>query len=112
MANKYRRDKFYDDVVVDDILQKDFLSGYFQKFKITRPTRFFTLSIDYAQRPDLLSLFLYGKMTYWPILGYVNDIHDWWNDVTVGDVISIPDVRDIEDWYIETKKLKKSKEAN
>jgi hypothetical protein len=111
MAIKYQRDKFYDDVEVNGFLEKDFLSGYFQKFKIIRPMINFKISRQFIQRPDLLSMKLYGKISYWPIIGYVNDIHDWWNDLKVEDVIQVPNIRDIEDWYVEVKKLKKNKEV-
>ena len=107
--NKYIRTNFYDDVEINELLEKDLTSGYFQKFKINRQTSFFTITRGFIKRPDLLSLKLYGKMNYWPIVGYVNDIGDWWNDISVGDVIQVPDVQDIEDWLIEVKKLKKSK---
>jgi len=33
---------------------------------------------------------------------------DWWNDPKVGDVIKVPDIRDIEDWYTEVRKRRAS----
>lgn len=106
--NKYKRTNFYEKKEVGGVLECDFARDYYYLFEIKRPATFFTVTRPFIQRPDLLSLRLYGKMNYWPIIGYVNDIHDWWNDLQIEDVIQVPDIRDIEDWYLEVRKFKKN----
>jgi hypothetical protein len=98
-TNKYNRTNFIKDQVIDGILEKDLADNNWDLFEIKREMTFFTLSRGYIGRPDLLSLKLYGKMSYWWIISKVNQIDDWWNDIVVGDVIDVPDIRDIEDWY-------------
>ena len=64
---------------------------------------------DDVQNPDLLSLKIYGKQDYWWILCKINNIQDVWNDIKPGDIIIVPDISDIEDFYTRIKKKKKSK---
>lgn len=109
MDNRYRRTNFMSDAVVDGILEKDIIDNDWDLFEIKRPMTFFTLTRSYIQRPDLLSIKIYGRENYWWILSKANpDIMDWWNDLEVGQVIDVPDVRDIEDWYAAVRKRKKS----
>jgi hypothetical protein len=105
--NKYRRSNFNIEVVVDGIVEKDLLDNNWDLFEIKRPQTFFTIGRSYIQRPDLLSLKLYGKINYWWIIGKVNNIDDWWNDIEVGDVISVPSIVDIEDWYAKVRQRRK-----
>lgn len=107
-TNKYRRTNFTQEENVDGILEQDLVNNNWELFEIKRPMTFFTVSTSYIQRPDLLSLKLYGKTSYWWILAKHNKIDDWWNDIEVTDVIEVPDIRDIEDWYSEFRKRRKS----
>jgi len=96
---KYTRTNFMTDQVVDGILEKDLVDNNWDLFEIKREMTFFTLSRSYIGRPDLLSIKVFnGKQEYWWILGKINNIDDWWNDIEIGQVISIPDIRDVEDF--------------
>jgi len=108
MPNKYKRTNFMAEEIVDGILEKDLVNNNWDLFEIKRPMTFFTISTSYIQRPDLLSIKLYGKMSYWWIVSKVNNIDDWWNDVSIGDVIDVPNIRDIEDWYCLTRLRRKN----
>jgi hypothetical protein len=105
--NKYRRTNFTEEVEVDGILEQDLADNNFDLFEIKREQTFFTLTRSYIQRPDLLSLKLYGKQNYWWIIAKANNIDDWWNDVSVGDIINVPNIRDIEDWYSKFRQRRK-----
>jgi len=105
--NKYSRTNFTEEVIVDGIIEQDLADNNWDLFEIKRPMTFFTLGRSYIGRPDLLSLKLYGKMDYWWLLAKANDIDDFWNDIKVGDVISVPDVRDFEDFYASVRKRRK-----
>lgn len=107
--SKYRRTNFMSDEVVDGILEKDLVNNNWDLWEIKRPMTFFTVSRSYIQRPDLLSIKLYGKMSYWWILAKVNpEVMDFWNDIKVELVIDVPDVRDIEDFYSAVKRRRNS----
>jgi hypothetical protein len=97
--DKYRRTNFLKEEVVDDVAEYDLGNDNWDLWEIKRPMTYFTLSRGYLARPDLLSLKLYGKMNYWWILLKHNKICDVWNDMAVGDIIEVPDVRDLEDFY-------------
>jgi len=105
--NKYRRSNFMTEEEVDGVLEQDLVKNNWELFEIKRPQTFFTLTRSYIQRPDLLSLKLYGKMSYWWIIAKHNQIDDWWNDIEVTDVIEVPNIRDIEDWYSAVRKRRK-----
>jgi hypothetical protein len=105
--SKFRRTLFYDKNEVNGIVENDLVKNYFDLFKIKRPSQYFTLGRSYLQRPDLLSLKLYGTMNYWWIIAKLNKIDDWWNDVEIGAVIQYPDIQDIQDFYLEVRKFKK-----
>lgn len=107
--NKYRRTNFIQDATVNGILEKDLVDNDWELFEIKRPMTFFTVGNSYIQRPDLLSIKLYGKENYWWILAKANpEIQDFWNDIHVGDVIQVPDIRDIEDFYAAVRDKRSS----
>ena len=86
--------------VVDNYVELDLSSSQFKSFDPKRPMRYYTIIEDDTQRPDNLSLKLYGRMEYWWIVLKWNGIDDVWNDLTVGGVIKVPDILDIEDWIL------------
>lgn len=106
--NKYRRTNFMEEEEVEGIVEMDMVNNNWELFEIKRPMTFFTISRSYIQRPDLLSMKLYGKQTYWWIIAKHNKIDDWWNDIDVEDVIEVPDIRDIEDWYAAVRQRRRS----
>ena len=108
MSNKYRRTNFIKEEVVDGILERDLINNNWELFKIKRPQTFFTIGRSYLQRPDLISLKLYGKQSYWWIIAKHNQIDDWWNDIHITDIINVPNIRDIEDWYAEVGKRRRN----
>lgn len=103
--SKYNRENFLQTNEVDYIIEKDLVMLNFDLFKIKRPTVFYKVKYADLKRPDLLSLKLYQKMDYWWIIGKVNNIDDWWNDLKEDDIIKIPDLLDIEDFYLQVKNV-------
>jgi hypothetical protein len=102
--NKFKRTNFYNQNEVNNIIENDLVDNNWNLFKVKREVQYFTLTRGYIQRPDLLSLKLYGDQSYWWILSKVNKIDDWWNDLKVDEVIMVPDKLDIDDWYFEIRK--------
>ena len=105
MSSRYIRTNFLNKENVDGVQEYDLVMSNFEYFKIQRPMTFYTITGDDIGRPDLLSLRLYSDMNYWWILGEVNGIDDFSNDIVEGDVISVPNKLDIEDFYLKIRNL-------
>lgn len=103
MADKYTRTNFMPLENVNGNLERDMVNNNWSLFEIKRAISFETIKRVDLQRPDIFSLRIYGSMGYWWILSKVNNIDDWWNDVKVGQDIIVPDMRDIEDFYLKVK---------
>jgi len=100
---RYTRSNFYEKEVIEGVNECDFLRSKISRFKIKRPTKYYTITYDDLMRPDLLSFKLYGKQDYWWLLLYANNVIDPWNELQENDVIQVPDEQDILDWLMETK---------
>jgi hypothetical protein len=109
IINKYKRTSFYNQHIIKNNLENDLVDNYWDLFKIKRPLRYFSITRQFLQRPDLLSYAVYQDMNYWWIIAKYNLIDDWWNDVTIGNTISIPSLEDIDDWYTTVLALKTKK---
>ena len=103
MFTKYRRTNFMPTVDGGTYLEKDLILNNWDLFKIKRPLRFDMIQRIDIQRPDILSLRIYGTSSYWWVLSKFNHYDDWFNDVYVGQDIMIPDIHDVEDWYLAMK---------
>lgn len=101
---RFDRSNFYNLEIVDDIQEYDLVMTSFDKFEINRPTTFYTVLESDLKRPDIISIKNYGKMDYWWIIFKINGIDDPQNDLSAGDVLKIPDVIDVEDWYLAIRK--------
>ena len=101
--SRLNRSNFLDTQEVNNKLEKDLVMHRFDLFKIKRSAQYYTIRYDDIQRPDLLSLKLYGKVDYYWIIGMVNSINDWWNDLIIGEVIIVPDILDIEDFLLAAR---------
>lgn len=101
ILNKFKRTNFYKIQTINGIIENDLVTNKFDSFIITRPVKYYTLSRADIQRPDLLSLKIYGDLQYWWILLKVNNIDDVWNDMTPEKIIIVPDLEDIDDWLIK-----------
>jgi hypothetical protein len=99
--NKFKRIKFLKSFDIDGVIEQDLLYNYWDLFEIKRPLQYFTLSRAFIGRPDLLSIQVYGNQKYWWLLLKYNNIDDIWNDMEVGDIISIPDVNDLDDFLLK-----------
>lgn len=101
MISKLKRTNFYKKEIVNNKQEYDLVKNYWDLFKIKRPLRYTNITRDFFQRPDILSYSVYGDVNYWWIISKFNLIDDWWNDLHIGDVISIPDKKDIDDFFIQ-----------
>ena len=99
--SKYTRSNFYNQESVDSVTELDLSTNSWNDFKPLRQGYYYTISDRDLRRPDLISFYNYGRIDYWWIIAKVNNVDDFFNDLTVGDVLFIPDKLDIEDHFVE-----------
>lgn len=104
---RYTMSKYYPVNTINGLPDLDLLNNFFSlAFQIKRNFTVYTLKEQDLYRPDLLSFKIYGDPALWWILFKYNNIDDVWNDLSVGQVIYIPNVADIEDFIVACKNLK------
>ena len=101
MGQKYDRSNFFLEInhKMNDgrnVKEYDLGASYFRLFKAINPTRPFQLTKYDANRPDRVSMEVYGVMDYWWIILKFNNIADVFYEFQEGDIIQIPDVQDIK----------------
>lgn len=106
-TKRFNRSNFIEDFNNNGVMEKNFDTPYFSDFQLNYPYKIHMITGEFSGRPDILSQYYYNSVDYWWIIGKVNNIDDWWNDVEIGDEIIIPDVRDIQDFYLRFKQRKK-----
>lgn len=97
--SKYSRSKLFKSELVDGNLEIDFLTNAFSDFRFEREKTFYTVKEYDLLRPDIISFKNYRTIDYWYIIMKYNNIQDIYNDLKVGDVLTIPHIRDIEEFY-------------
>lgn len=93
------RTNFFQIVNVGNGDEYDHLYNTLSRFVTNYPVQYYRISQDDIMRPDLISYKAYGSVKYWWLVCYLNDIHDPFNDMTVGDLIKIPNILDIYSFY-------------
>ena len=93
------RMKFYNTVLVDGVEEIDVLHHNLSKFAPKYKMAKHRVEETELQRPDLISYKYYGTVQYWWIICVVNDIGDPFVDIDVGDLLDIPNILDIYDFY-------------
>lgn len=99
--NKYNREFFLDKILINGKEEFDLVSNSIVSFKFKRQKSFYRVKEEDIQRPDLICIKMYddvSMMNAWWIIMYINEIHDIWNDMTVGDLLIIPDKQDVNDF--------------
>lgn len=104
MPGKMERSKFMMQNFIDGNIENDLAFNNFDSFVFKRPRVYFTITDKYLNRPDLISLDVYGKVDFWWVIMKLNGIDDMYNDFTLGDVIQIPAIADVEEFFIETRR--------
>jgi len=106
--SRWNRTNFVKTEVIDDKLYYHFINDYFDTcFVYNNEVQYYQLEDDDIQNPDLLSFKLYGKPDYWWIVCKINNIIDVWNDIIPGEVIVVPALADIENFYTNVRKKQK-----
>ena len=101
---RWNRTNFFSKFDVDSVLECDLILNNWEKFKIKRPTTFYkVIEDDCGAMPRILSLKLYGRVDWWFVIGKINGIEDWFNDLIPNQVLIVPDQLDISDWYMQIR---------
>lgn len=71
------------------------ISNSFRRYDFQYPATKYVVTESDVARPDLMSIKIYGRNDWWWFLMKYNGIDDVWNELYMGMVIAVPDVRDI-----------------
>lgn len=107
--SRYNRTNFYEKNVVDGILEYDLINTWWSLFKIKTTPQYFTVAYGTIGKLDLVSYRYYNTTDLWWIIAKINNIEDVWNDYKIGDVLTIPDINDIQDWYLDIQNAKRNR---
>jgi hypothetical protein len=101
---RFNRLNFFPINSINGISEPDLANNYFNElFKVTKDLTYYTIQKDDLQRPDILSFKFYGTDEYWWVILKYNNIEDIWNDLYIGQIISVPDKTDIDSFYMATR---------
>lgn len=93
------RTKFYNETIVDSVPEIDFLFNNLSKFVTKYKPSYYKINEVDLQRPDLISYKIYGTVKYWWIVLTYNGIENPFTGLEIGDLIKIPNILDIYDFY-------------
>jgi len=77
----------------------DYLNNNLSNFVMNYDPSYYTVKEDDKARPDLISYKTYRTVSYWWLICYVNEIQNPFLDVYVGQLMVIPNILDIYDFY-------------
>jgi hypothetical protein len=106
------RTNFYKTVTVVDgqtgelIPQYDFLHNSLSNFVMNYNPQYYTVNEADIYRPDMISFKVYNTVVYWWLICYVNEIHDPYSDIYVGQLLIIPNILDIYDFFKKYRAIK------
>jgi len=102
--SRFNRTNFFPTETVEGKNEKDLAQNYFNDFFVARrPMRFYTVETTDIARPDILSNKFYNRQDYWWIVCRFNKIDDVWNDMEIGQILQVPDVQDINDYFLTVR---------
>ena len=97
------RTKFYVVKTHNSIDELDFLENSLSGFRINYPVSYHRVDATDLLRPDMISYKAYGTVSFWWLVCYINDIWDIFSDLELGQVLRIPNILDIYDFYKKYK---------
>jgi len=96
---------FFKDIIVDEIPQLDLLDSSLPEFKIVRePAGYYRVNQADLGNPDLIAYKVYQTERFWWLICLANGIMDVKNDLEVGQLLTIPNILDINDFYKKRKR--------
>jgi len=99
----YKKATVIDGVTGLPIEEFDFLHNSLSNFVMNYQPNYFQVSEAEIVRPDMISFKNYGTVAYWWLICYANDIHDVTVDIYLGQLLVIPNILDIYDFFKKWK---------
>lgn len=95
------RTEFYKVITVEGVPERDFLYDNISKFVMKRQVDYYRVTAEDIGRPDMISWKNYGTVQLWWLIMTVNQIYNPLLDLVVGQVLTIPNILDIQEFYTE-----------
>lgn len=89
------RSDFYARETVDAIVELDFLHNPLSSFSMTYGLNYYRVTSSDLMRPDLISYKCYGTVEFWWVLMLVNSIDCPLSDLSIGQILVVPNKIDI-----------------
>ena len=93
--------KFYETTSVNGITELDYLKSNLHKFQPKYPVVSYRIKETDLMRPDLISYQMYQTVEYWWLILMYNQVLDPFSELKVGDLLYIPNMLDIYEYYKE-----------
>jgi len=93
-----RRTLFYKKFITDGVEELDFLYNPLSQFKMKYQPKYYRVDDSDIPDPGLISFKCYGVVDFWWIILLVNEIQNPFLELTVGMILTIPNVLDIYDF--------------
>lgn len=93
------RTKCYQIETVDGVQELDFLHNSLSQLVLQYQPGYYMVTQADLGRPLNISSKNYGTTKYWWAILTVNGIRDPMNDLTVGQILKIPDLKDLYSFY-------------
>lgn len=95
------RTSFYKIVNIGNGSEFDHLYNNLSKFTMIYPITYYRVKEEDIMRLDLVSYKAYQTVDFWWLIGVVNKIENPLLDISVGDLLIIPNILDIYAFYKE-----------
>lgn len=96
---------FFKEVTVDSVDQLDMLDSSLSEFTMKRsPAGYYRVTQADIGNPDLIAYKVYQNERYWWLICLANGVMDPRNDLEVGQLLTIPNILDINDFYKKRKR--------
>ncbi len=93
------RTKFFNTAIVNGIKELDFLYNTLSSFTLDHVPGRYRVTASGVGRPDLISYINYDTPKYWWIICVVNLIDNPLEDIEEGDILKIPSLLDIHQFF-------------
>jgi hypothetical protein len=91
--------KFYNLASVNNISEIDYMTSSLKNFNPRHELSTYRVTDEDLMAPDLISYKVYGTEEYWWLILRFNRIIDPFTELETGDLLYIPNIVDIYEWY-------------
>jgi hypothetical protein len=96
---------YQEKVIVDNIPERDYLDNTLSTFRMRRQSSNYRIIQEDLQRPDLIAHKVYDNVNLWWFICFINQIVNPFDELVVGEVLIIPSIFDLWDFWDTHKKL-------